>query len=237
MKLSKRLQMNVSLVPSGARVADIGCDHGYAAIWLVQNQIAKKMIAMDINEGPIERAKEHIYREGLESQIECRRSNGLEKLEPGEVDTLMIAGMGGPLMIEILNACPSVLEQVDTLVLQPQSEIGYVRNKLSVYEFELIQEKACCDEGKYYFSMLAKRRESIGKESGYNVQGTGYSTYLIQHKDPVMLAFLQQEKKVYDSILERLRKQGNTSARRLEVEQLCTLLEELIARMQETERR
>ena len=76
MKLSKRLQMNVSLVPQGARVADIGCDHGYAAIWLIQNQVAEKMVAMDINEGPIARAKEHIRREGLEKQIECRRSNG-----------------------------------------------------------------------------------------------------------------------------------------------------------------
>lgn len=103
MKLSKRLQMNVSLVPQGARVADIGCDHGYAAIWLIQNQVAEKMIAMDINEGPIARAKEHIRRESLEKQIECRRSNGMEKLEPGEVDTLMIAGMGGPLMIDILE--------------------------------------------------------------------------------------------------------------------------------------
>ena len=121
MKLSKRLQMNVSLVPQGARVADIGCDHGYAAIWLIQNQVAEKMVAMDINEGPIARAKEHIRREGLEKQIECRRSNGMEKLEPGEVDTLMIAGMGGPLMIDILKARPEVLEKVQTLVLQPQS--------------------------------------------------------------------------------------------------------------------
>lgn len=111
MKLSKRLQMNVSLVPQGARVADIGCDHGYAAIWLIQNQVAEKMVAMDINEGPIARAKEHIRREGLEKQIECRRSNGMEKLEPGEVDTLMIAGMGGPLMIDILKARPEVLEK------------------------------------------------------------------------------------------------------------------------------
>ena len=141
MKLSKRLQMNVSLVPQGARVADIGCDHGYAAIWLIQNQVAEKMIAMDINEGPIARAKEHIRRESLEKQIECRRSNGMEKLKPGEVDTLMIAGMGGPLMIDILKARPDVLEEVQTLVLQPQSEIGLVREKLSEFGFELVTKE------------------------------------------------------------------------------------------------
>lgn len=231
MKLSKRLQMNVSLVPQGARVADIGCDHGYAAIWLIQNHVAEKMIAMDINEGPIARAKEHIRREGLENRIACRRSNGMEKLEPGEVDTLMIAGMGGPLMIDILMARPDVLEKVQTLVLQPQSEIGLVREKLSEFGFELVQEKACHDEGKFYFAMLAKRSEKAEETHGYNVQGTGYSTYLIEQRDPVMLDFLLQEKNVYDSILDRLAEQGNTGARRLEVEHLCTLLEELTDRM------
>lgn len=231
MKLSKRLQMNVSLVPQGAGVADIGCDHGYAAIWLIQNHVAEKMIAMDINEGPIARAKEHIRREGLENRIACRRSNGMEKLEPGEVDTLMIAGMGGPLMIDILKARPDVLEKVQTLVLQPQSEIGLVREKLSGFGFELVQEKACRDEGKFYFAMLAKRSEKARETHGYNVPGTGYSTYLIEQRDPVMLDFLQQEKNVYDSILDRLAEQGNTRARRLEVEHLCTLLEELTDRM------
>ncbi len=231
MKLSKRLQMNVSLVPQGARVADIGCDHGYAAIWLIENHVAEKMIAMDINEGPIARAKEHIRREGLENRIACRRSNGMEKLEPGEVDTLMIAGMGGPLMIDILKARPDVLEKVQTLVLQPQSEIGLVREKLSEFGFELVQEKASRDEGKFYFAMLAKRSEKAEETHGYNVPGTGYSTYLIEQRDPVMLDFLLQEKNVYDSILDRLAEQGNTGARRLEVEHLCTLLEELTDRM------
>ena len=231
MKLSKRLQMNVSLVPQGARVADIGCDHGYAAIWLIQNHVAEKMIAMDINEGPIARAKEHIRREGLENRIACRRSNGMEKLEPGEVDTLMIAGMGGPLMIDILNARPDVLAKVQTLVLQPQSEIGFVREKLSDFGFEILQEKACRDEGKFYFAMLAKRSEKAKKTHEYNVPGTGYSTYLIEKRDSVMLDFLLQEKNVYDSILDRLAEQGNTGARRLEVEHLCTLLEELTDKM------
>ena len=79
----------------------------------------------------------------------------MEKLEPGEVDTLMIAGMGGPLMIDILKARPEVLEKVQTLVLQPQSEIGFVREKLAEFGFELVQEKACRDEGKFYFATIS----------------------------------------------------------------------------------
>ena len=78
-------------------MADIGCDHGYASIWLVQHGIAQTVIAMDVHEGPIRRAREHICQMGLDSRIECRKSDGLEKLSPGEVDTLLIAEMGGPL--------------------------------------------------------------------------------------------------------------------------------------------
>jgi len=79
--------------------------------------------------------------------------------------------------------------------------------------------------------MLAKRSEKAGEPHGCNVSGTGYSTYLIEKQDPVMLEFLLQEKKVYDSILDRLAEQRNTGARRLEVEHLCTLLEELTEKM------
>ena len=231
MALDGRLSAAAELVTPGGFLVDVGTDHGYVPIELAQRGIISHGLAMDVRKGPLERAKEHIRREGLEKQIECRRSNGMEKLEPGEVDTLMIAGMGGPLMIDILKARPEVLEKVQTLVLQPQSEIGFVREKLSEFGFELVQEKACRDEGKFYFAMLAKRSEKAGEPHGCNVSGTGYSTYLIEKQDPVMLEFLLPEKKVYDSILDRLAEQGNTGARRLEVEHLCTLLEELTEKM------
>ncbi len=78
MQLSERLRMNVSLVPYGARVADIGCDHGYASIWLVQHGIARTVIAMDVNEGPIRRAREHVRQAGLESRIVLRKSGSDE---------------------------------------------------------------------------------------------------------------------------------------------------------------
>ena len=124
-----------------------------------------------------------------------------------------------------------MLEKVQTLVLQPQSEIGFVRENLAEIGFELVHEKACRDEVKFYFAMLAIRSEKAGEPHGCNVSGTGYSTYLIEKQDPVMLEFLLQEKKVYDSILDRLAEQRNTGARRLEVEHLCTLLEELTEKM------
>ena len=83
MKLSLRLQMNAELVPCGAKVADIGCDHGYVSIYLAENYHCPKIIAMDINLGLLEIDKKNIEKSGVVGQIECRLSNGIENLEPG----------------------------------------------------------------------------------------------------------------------------------------------------------
>ena len=94
MELSKRPYTVASAVSPGCRVADIS-DHGYIPIYLVKNKYAPRAFAMDVNQGPLERAREHIQEEGLTSQIETRLSNGLLQLEPEEVDAVVIAGMGG----------------------------------------------------------------------------------------------------------------------------------------------
>ena len=103
MELSKRLYAVAGLVTEGASVADIGTDHGYVPIYLVKNKIASKVIAMDINKGPLERARMHIIGHGLKGQIETRLSDGLKMVNPGEVDAMIAAGMGGALVIKILE--------------------------------------------------------------------------------------------------------------------------------------
>ena len=103
MELSKRLTKVASLVTEGASVADIGTDHGYIPIYLIENQIAARAIALDINKGPLERARMHIVGHGLKGQIETRLSDGLKEVKPGEVDTMIAAGMGGGLVIKILR--------------------------------------------------------------------------------------------------------------------------------------
>lgn len=217
MQLSKRLQMNVSLVPAGAKVADVGCDHGYASIWLLTHQVAERVIAMDVNRGPIARAKDHVRQAGLENHIICRQSDGLEKLVPGEVDTVMMAGMGGPLMIRILEEGKTVMEQVTTLVLQPQSELSKVREYLIKKDFVLTEEKACVDEGKYYFAMRAERCPSKQKQIWEEEWQYRYGTYLVQKGDPVLEQFLQKEKKMYRDILESSGLQETQSERKFEI--------------------
>mgnify|MGYP000340951270 CR=1 FL=1 len=109
MELSKRLRAVAELVSPGYRVADIGTDHAYVPIWLVKEGKAPYALAMDVNEGPLQRADEHIREYGLENQIRTRRSDGLKELNPYEADSMIAAGMGGALIIQILEKSPDVV--------------------------------------------------------------------------------------------------------------------------------
>ena len=98
MELSIRLKTVAEAVTKGNRVADVGTDHGYVPIYLVKNNLSPAGIAMDVNKGPLEKAQEHIREEKLGGKIATRLGNGLAPLEPGETDTVIIAGMGGDLI-------------------------------------------------------------------------------------------------------------------------------------------
>ena len=103
MELSKRLKAVAELVTPGQKIADIGTDHAYIPIWLVEEKRAVSAIAMDINQGPLAKAKENIELHGLSSYIETRLSDGMKKLCPNEADSVIIAGMGGGLVMKILE--------------------------------------------------------------------------------------------------------------------------------------
>lgn len=149
------MKMNATLVPDKARVADIGCDHGYVAMWLVKEKNCKPVIATDVNEGPLKRAEKNIRAMKLEEMIEVRQGDGLTVLKPGEVDTVLIAGMGGMLMCEMLSAAPGVLKTTQTLILQPQSDVEEVRRHLHKLGYRIDKESICLEDGKYYFAIRA----------------------------------------------------------------------------------
>ncbi|WP_313127926.1 class I SAM-dependent methyltransferase [Anaerocolumna sp.] len=150
MQLSKRLQAVADSVTKGNRVADVGCDHAYISIYLIRQNIAPGVIAMDVNKGPLERGRENIERLGLDSRIETRLSDGLHKLNPGEADTILIAGMGGALTVRILEEGLASVKKCKELVLQPQSELAFVRKFIEQIEFEIVAEQMLIDDGKYY---------------------------------------------------------------------------------------
>lgn len=227
-KLSKRLETVASCVGSGGTVADIGCDHGFTSIYLIENEMARCGIAMDINKGPLEKAESHIKQAGLTDKIETRLSNGLDKLEGGEADTILISGMGGALIRDILMKEKDKTLSAGELVLSPQSEIYLVRRCIHELGFIIVLEKMVFDMGKYYVVIRAVRKNLIGclgqdkegivaendVESIKNIAGAYddadyvYGKYLIDTKDAVLSEFLAKEKERMEKVTASLKKSG-----------------------------
>lgn len=157
MQLSKRLMKVASFVTEGMVLADIGTDHGYIPIYLVQNKIIPKAIAMDINEGPIKKAGANIKEHNLEDKITTRLSDGLENLCENEADSVLIAGMGGLLTVKILEEGKKILKGVKELVLSPHSHIEDVRRHILNNGFVITYEDMVYDAGKYYTVIKAQR--------------------------------------------------------------------------------
>lgn len=208
-ELSERMKMNAELVPDGCCLADIGCDHAYVSITLAKQKRCKKIIALDVNKGPLAIAKKNIDNYKVQDIVSCRLSDGMEQLVPGEVDTLLIAGMGGMLICRILNAKPDVLACIDTLILQPQSDYKEIRSTLWKLGFRIDEECACCDAGKDYLSIRAVR----GREkNAYSEAETTYGRILPKKKDSGYYKHLFREREKAREILQKLDSHNSESA-------------------------
>ncbi|NLZ80912.1 MAG: SAM-dependent methyltransferase [Clostridiales bacterium] len=213
MQISKRLEAVASFVTEGNRVVDVGTDHGYIPIYLVEIGKTKDAIAMDINRGPLERAESNIKKSGLEDRINTRLSDGLRMLRKDEADTVVIAGMGGSLIIKILSEGKEVLKSVKELVLSPQSEISLVRKYLNEEEFSIIEETMLKEDGKYYTVMKAvrgKMKQELLKE---NLVFFDYGEYLLRKADPILKEFLLKEENACRIIEGELLKQDSEATR------------------------
>lgn len=196
MQLSQRLKTVANYVEKGSLVADVGCDHAYTSIYLIKNNIAGHIIAMDINKGPLEKAKANIKGYGLSGRIETRLSNGMEKLCENEVDTVLISGMGGALVTSILSNRLDLVKACKSLILQPQSEIDVVRRFLHEQHFRIAEETMLIEEGKYYVVIHAvPGEETYEKEAEYQ-----YGKCLLDKKDTTLKSFLEKEQAVLENI-------------------------------------
>lgn len=190
MRLSKRLRVVADMVKPGNAVADIGCDHGYLSVWLVREHKAERAIAMDLREGPLNSAKENIRFFHQEKKIETRLSDGMDGLKPGEADRIVIAGMGGILMSDILERGRECVRRALQMVLQPQSDQDLVRKKVHELGFRITDEKSCFEDGKYYVAFSC---EPGTEEKPYNEAEYLYGRFLPEKKDPVYRKFLKAE--------------------------------------------
>jgi tRNA (adenine22-N1)-methyltransferase len=154
--LGERLAAIASLVPEGTRLADIGTDHAYLPIELLQNNKIVLAVAGEINWGPYQAAQETIARLDLQHRISLRFGNGLAVLSPGEVDTVVIAGMGGASIIAILTAQMLVTQALNRLILQPMVAAAAVRRWLLQNNWRIVDEIVVEDETKLYEIIAAE---------------------------------------------------------------------------------
>ena len=152
-ELSNRLGQIARMVQPGSVVADIGTDHGQLMVYLAQNGTIRRGYACDINEKPLNKARQIIADYGLEDRIECVLASGLDGLQPGSVDTVVIAGMGGDLTARILDAAPWVREYHTRLLLQPLTKPDHLREYLWREGFRLELENAVIS-GKFVYTCL-----------------------------------------------------------------------------------
>lgn len=225
MEVSKRINEVIHMVSPCEGVADIGTDHGYIAIGLVKEQLAKRAIAMDVNKGPLSKAKENVALYGLNSQIDLRLSDGLDKLKDEECNTIVIAGMGGELIIKILKEGSHALQTPKELILQPQSEIYKVREYLHQIGYKIVSESMLKEDGKFYTIIKGIKGEEAFSYSPCEYQ---FGKLLLQEKHPILLEYLLATKDTYEKIriqLEELQTE-KTKQRKNEVENLLTLIKE-----------
>jgi tRNA (adenine22-N1)-methyltransferase len=215
MQLSKRLQAVADLVTPGSRVADVGCDHAYISIYLAENNISSSIIALDINKGPLDRAKANINKYSFNNRIETRLSNGMAKLKPGESDCIVIAGMGGALTVNILSESLDIMQAASELVLQPQSEIHKVRQLLKEQGFVIVIENMVFEDGKYY-TMMKAIPASLSQEPNLytlkNKEHFYYGRLLLENQHPVLKSYLLWDMELCEGIIKALENENTDNA-------------------------
>ncbi|WP_444659935.1 class I SAM-dependent methyltransferase [Caproiciproducens sp. R2] len=166
--LGGRLQLCASMVRPGTALADIGTDHAYLPIWLAKQGLVSRAIAADIRPGPLQSAQQNIRRYRVEELVSTRLSDGLEAIFSVEADDIVIAGMGGEMMIRIIKNAPWLRDGEKRLILQPMTSIPQLREFLAQQGFAVLQEQAAVEDGHAYSAMQVQYApEKTGTDSLY----------------------------------------------------------------------
>lgn len=228
-----------NLVDNSKVLADVGCDHAYISINLLEKGKVERIIASDLREGPLNIARDNIRLYGFEDRIETRLCAGLCGYEAGEVDTILISGMGGMLVKEILSESIDVVRRADTLILEPQSDLRVVRAYLKDIGFKIIDEDMLNEGGKYYQIMKAvksKERMEVCEDIGAMAENE-FGPILIKKKHPVLLEFLKKRKNHYERLLQNksfLTSQSATNNDRIAIiENELNMVKEALIRINE----
>lgn len=223
--LSERLMALSNYVEKGKVVADIGTDHGYLPIYLVQSGICPRVLAADINLGPLEAARKNVMAHCLDTKIELRLGDGLQILKPGEAQVVNIAGMGGNTIANILKAAPGVLAGLERLILQPMGDEGLLRHWLLTNGWKLIDENLVLEDQRLYTIIVCEQ----GLEQLYDAVTLEIGPRLLEQRHPLLTILITKLQHKYQSILTGLAKSNNqkTKAKSQSINEHLQLLEEV----------
>lgn len=154
--LDNRLLLCAGFIREGAKIADIGTDHAYLPVWLALNGKISSAVASDVRKGPLENAKSNIEKNGVSDKVKAILSDGLDNISEEDADDIIMAGMGGELMIRLTDRTPWLKNSDKHLILQPMTRAESLRKYLCENGFEIMQEKACISLGKAYSVMLCR---------------------------------------------------------------------------------
>ena len=223
--MSARLQMICRMVLPCETAADIGCDHGFTAIRLVQENKAGRAICSDVRKGPLQRAREHIDQAGLSEKIDCRLGNGLQTLKPGEADAIIIAGMGGKLMETILLEQREIALSASQLLLSPHTDAPLIRKTIEDLLFRIDDEQVVEEEGKFYTMIRA-----VKGQQKLSAQELRFGPVLLRKRPEAFLRMLRHDRDIQEGILSALSGNGseNASMKKQECEQRIREITEIL---------
>ena len=228
MKLTPRLQAIAELIPPGSVVADIGTDHAYLPVYLLLEQICNRAVAADLRKAPLKQAQETIDAFNCHQKIDLRLGSGLHILkDDDQVDTVVIAGLGGETIAKILTEGREKLDSVERIILQPMSEAAFLRLFLAENGFAIIHETLAM-EGKHLYEIIVSK---VGKEEEKDPFRLSLGPRLLETRPPLFTHLLREKirklRVVYRS-LQRAKKE-DVSSKLQEIKKQLSCLEEVLA--------
>ncbi len=188
LKLSPRIQMAADMVRRGRTVCDVGTDHAYLPSYLILNGISPRAVAGDIGEGPLKNAEKSVKIYGVEENVKLRLSDGLDNIGEDEADEIIICGMGGNLIADILSRAEWLRNPDKHIIAQPMSHAEDVRRFLCENGFEIEEERVCEDDGRLYLALSAYY---TGEKKEYS-PGFYYRGLLLKNGDALSKKYFEK---------------------------------------------
>lgn len=205
MNLSKRLQSIADLISMGSVAVDIGTDHAFLPVYLIEKTISKKVIATDVNKKPLQKAKKCISENRFNDKIELRFGNGLEVIKPDEVDCIIIAGMGGSTIQSILSDGKDVARTAKELIIQPMTMHVETREWLDKNDYMIIDENLVEEDRRLYLIM----KITPNKTCGLGQYEKYFGRILFEKKHPLLKKYVLKGIKDLRDIVDEMSGNNN----------------------------